>query len=113
MTYAIKILIASLIAVAASEIAKRSSALGALVVALPLTSMMAMSFLYYDTRSAEKVAGFARAIPLMVLPTLLFFYAFAFLVDKQAGFVMAMVLATAIMLACYALYMFFFARNGL
>ena len=112
MTYALKILIASLIAVAASEIAKRSTLLGALVVALPLTSMLAMGFLYYDTKNAEKVAEFARTIPLMILPTFLFFYLFGFLVDKQAGFAMAMGISTATMLACYGLYIFF-ARNGL
>jgi len=112
MTFALKILIASFIAVVASELAKRSNLLGALVVALPLTSMIAMGFLYYDTRSAEKVAEFSRAIPLMVLPTFIFFYAFSFLVDKQAGFAMAMLLATGLMLSAYAIYLYF-ARNGM
>jgi hypothetical protein len=74
--------------------------------------MLAMGFLYYDTKNAEKVAEFARAIPLLVLPTFVFFYAFAFLVDKQAGFAMAMIMATLLMLTCYGLFGYFFARNG-
>lgn len=113
MITTLKILIASLIAVAAAEMAKRSTVLGALIVALPLTSMVSMGFLYYDTKNAAKVAEYTRTIPPLVLPTLVFFYAFAFFVDKQLGFAMAMVLATAIMLVCYTLVGYFFARNGM
>jgi len=111
MVYAIKILIASLIAVAASEAGKRLPSLGALIVALPLTSMLAMGFLYYDTRSPEKLTEFARAVPPLVVPSIAFFYAFAFLIDSHLGFVMAMLLSTAIMLSLYGLYVYFFVHK--
>lgn len=41
--YTIKILLSSLIIVAVSEIAKRSTMLGALLASLPLTSLLALS----------------------------------------------------------------------
>ena len=55
-------LLAGSIVVAASEIAKRSALFGALVVSLPLTSILAMMALYQDTRDAELVANFAESI---------------------------------------------------
>ena len=54
--------------VAASELAKKSSAFGALVVSLPLTSIMAMSVLYQDTKDTARVADFAEGILWLVFP---------------------------------------------
>jgi hypothetical protein len=112
MIYAVKILLTALMVVAASETAKRVPAVGAAIISLPLASMIAMGFLYFDTRDVAKVAEFARSIPPMLIPSVIFFYAFSFLVESQAGFVMAMVLATAIMLLGYGLYLYLFVRNG-
>ena len=53
--YTIKILLSSLVLVAVSEIAKRSSTLGALLASLPLTSLLAFVWLYLDTGDVQKV----------------------------------------------------------
>jgi len=113
MNYLIKIILTVLIILGASEAAKRIPAAGALIVSLPLTSMIAMCMLYYDTNDAGKVAEFARAIPPILIPSIAFFYVFAFLVEYGLGFVMAMGLATLVMLSGYGLYMYFFARTGM
>ncbi len=106
MTYIIKILLTVLLVISSAEVAKRFPALGAMIIALPLASMIAMSFLYYDTGDAARVGQFARAIPPMLVPTILFFYAFAFLVEYKVGFVMAMLVAAAIMLGGYGLFIY-------
>ena len=59
--------------VAASELAKKSSAFGALVVSLPLTSIMAMSVLYQDTKDTARVADVAEGILWLVFPSLVLF----------------------------------------
>ena len=46
----VKVLISVAVLLAAVEIAKRSPFWGAVVIALPLTSMLAMVWLYWDTR---------------------------------------------------------------
>ena len=69
----VKILFRVTLLLAASELAKRSTFLGAIVIALPLTSMLAMTWLYLDTRDADKVAAFARDIFFLVPTSLLFF----------------------------------------
>jgi len=50
----------------ASEMAKRDSFWGALLVALPLTSILAISWLYAETRDNALVTRFARDIFLLV-----------------------------------------------
>lgn len=71
-----KVALTLLVVIGAAELAKRSSWLGALVVALPLASILSMTWLYLDTRDSARVAEFARNILLMLPPSLLFFLPF-------------------------------------
>lgn len=72
----LKIFLSLAIILAAAEAAKRSAFWGALIVALPLTSMLAMLWLYWDTRDAAKVSAFARDIFYLIPPSLVFFLPF-------------------------------------
>ncbi len=74
--YFIKVVLSALVIVIVSEVAKRSTLLGALVASLPLTSMLAMIWLYIDTKSVEKVSDLSYGIFLIVIPSLLFFILF-------------------------------------
>ncbi|PWB55954.1 MAG: hypothetical protein C3F18_05380 [Nitrosomonadales bacterium] len=74
----VKVLISVAVLLAAVEIAKRSPFWGAVVIALPLTSMLAMAWLYWDTRDMGRVSAFARDIFFLVPPSLLFFLPFVF-----------------------------------
>jgi hypothetical protein len=73
---ALKILISVAVLLAAAEAAKRSPFWGAVIVSLPLTSMLAMAWLYWDTRDVARVSAFARDIFYLVPPSLLFFLPF-------------------------------------
>ena len=75
---ALKILISVAVLLVAAEAAKRSPFWGAVIVSLPLTSMLAMAWLYWDTRDAAQVSAFARDIFYLVPPSLLFFLPFLF-----------------------------------
>lgn len=74
----VKVLISVVVLLAAAEVARRSSFWGAFIIALPLTSMLAMVWLYWDTRDMERVSMFARDIFFLVPPSLLFFLPFVF-----------------------------------
>lgn len=74
----VKVLISVVVLLLAVEIAKRSLFWGAFVIALPLTSMLAMVWLYWDTRDMVRVSTFARDIFFLVPPSLLFFLPFVF-----------------------------------
>ncbi len=60
MPIIIKYLITAAIVVAASELAKRSDKLGALIVALPMVTIIAMIWLHVEAKGGEQVAKVAN-----------------------------------------------------
>ena len=71
--YATKIVITTILIVAISEIAKRSSFVGAVLASIPLISVLAIVWLYIDTKDAEKVSDLATSVFWLVLPSLVLF----------------------------------------
>ena len=71
MTYLIvKALLSGLIIAVVSETARRAPGLGALIVSLPLVSILGILWLWRDTHDPERVAAHAQATFWYVLPTL-------------------------------------------
>jgi len=71
--FLIKVLVSALLVAAISEVARRSSLLGALLASLPVTSLLAFIWLYRETGDAQKVAALSADILWLVLPSLLLF----------------------------------------
>ena len=82
----LKLLLSALVIALASEVAKRDSFWGALIVALPLASILAMSWLYAETRDNALVTRFARDILMLVPVSLVFFVPFLFEARTRLGF---------------------------
>jgi hypothetical protein len=97
MPYAflLKILVSALLIAAVSELGKRNTFAAAFLAALPVTSLMAMLWLYHDTGDSQRVAALAASIFWLVLPSLAFFAAFPLAVRHQVGFWAALALAIA------------------
>ncbi len=53
-----------------SEVARRSPTLGALIVSLPLVSILGILWLWHDTTDVERIAAHAQSTFWYVLPTL-------------------------------------------
>jgi len=66
----IKAALSGVIIAAASEVARRSPAIGAVIVSLPLVSILALIWLWQDGGSSERIAAFAQSTFWYVLPTL-------------------------------------------
>src|SRR4051812_19866739 len=101
--YIIKLLISAAIIVAVSETSKRTAFVGGLLASLPLTSFLAMLWLYHDTKDTAKVAALSISIFWLVLPSLVFFVALPMLLKTKLNFYASFAAATAIMLTCYGL----------
>jgi len=102
-TIVVKATITAILVVAISELGKRSSFAGALLASLPLTSLLALMWLYRDTGDALQAAQLARGIFWLVLPSLLFFLLFPLAVKLGWGFWPAMAAGIAGTLAAYGL----------
>lgn len=102
MQYLIKIVITVFIVVAVSESAKHSKVWGAIIASLPLTSVLAISWLYYDTGDKAITADLAGSILFMVLPSLVFFIVLPFLLRRDCGFAISLTSASGATALLYA-----------
>ena len=73
MYLVLKALLSGVIIAAASEAARRSSLLGAVLISLPLTSILAIVWLYRDTRDTGEIAAFSWSILWVIVPSAVFF----------------------------------------
>ncbi|MFC3032555.1 DUF3147 family protein [Pseudoalteromonas fenneropenaei] len=98
-----KYLITAAIIVAVSELAKRSDKLGALLVALPMVTILAMIWLYVEQQPNEKIANHAWYTFWYVVPTLPMFLLFPMLINKF-GFWPALGLSAVVTVGCFWLF---------
>ena len=112
MEYLIKIAFSSILVVLVSEVSKRSTLIGGLLASLPIVSLLAIVFLYSDTKDVSKVAELATSIFWLVLPSLVFFILFPVLLSKNIGFYLSMAVSIVATIACYYLMILALARFG-
>jgi hypothetical protein len=84
--FLLKVLISALLVAGASELARRHSVIGALLASLPLTSILAMIWLWRDNVPATQIADFAGSIFWLVLPSLLLFISMPLMLRAGYGF---------------------------
>ena len=113
MFYVIKFVLSAGLIVIISELAKRSSLFGGLVASLPLVSLLAMIWLYFETGNVSEVAGLSRSIFWLVLPSLSLFVILPLLLKNHVGFYPALALSTAVMLGCYGIMLVILGRVGI
>ena len=84
--YLVKIVVTVLLVVAISEVSKRSSFVGALLASVPIVSVLAMIWLYIDTRDVAQVAALSRSVFWLVLPSLALFLLLPILLTRGYAF---------------------------
>lgn len=101
--YVIKIALTTILIVAISEVAKRSSLVGAILASVPLVSVLAMFWLYIDTRDVARVSSLSSSVFWLVLPSLALFLALPLLLKQGLNFYVSMGVAIGITVVCYFL----------
>lgn len=99
--YLTKIAITTLVIVAISEVSKRSSLVGALLASVPLVSVLAMMWLYIDTRDVEKVSALASSVFWLVLPSLVLFITLPLLLKQGLHFYLSISLSVGLTIGAY------------
>jgi hypothetical protein len=110
---AIKVIATAILVVAISEVAKRNSLLGALLASIPLTSVLAMIWLYADTGDALRVADLASGIFWLVLPSLVLFIALPLLLRAGWSFAPSLAASCGLTIAAYFLMLAVLKRFGI
>lgn len=89
----VKALLTGILVIAISEVAKRSTLLGAIIASIPLTSVLAIVWLYAETRDTEKIAALSTSILWFVLPSLVLFIALPLLLRSGVNFWLSLALS--------------------
>lgn len=108
-----KCLVSGIIVGLVSEISKRSPGFAAIVASLPLTSILALIWLYKDTAEVKQVIALSNGIALIVLPSLVFFIALSVLLRFGFNFWPSLVNSSVAMAAVYFGYVRVLALFGL
>ncbi len=113
MYFLLKVLVSALVIAGVSELARRSLPLAAILASLPLTSLLALLWLYHDTGDGRLAGALSTQIFWATLPSLLFFLVFPWLLKLGVRFPLALALAVGSMAAGYTLYAALLKRLGI
>lgn len=104
MQFFIKTIVSALIIAIISTVSKKLPTFGAIIASLPLTSILAMIWLYQDTKDVNKVIELSTAIFWIVIPSLIFFITVPILLKKNIGFYQSLLISSIIMTVSYYIY---------
>ncbi|MCX6076632.1 MAG: DUF3147 family protein [Campylobacterales bacterium] len=99
--YITKLIITALLIVLISEIAKKSSLIGAMLAAIPLVSILAMTWMYIDTNDSSSAVEFSSRIVWLIAPSMTLFIVFPILIKKGFLFYPSMVISILMTAVAY------------
>src|SRR4051812_15724340 len=94
--YGIKVLLSAVIIVAIGEVSKRSTGASALLAALPLTSLLAFAWMYFDGAPLARIAELSGQIFWLVLPSLILFALLPVLLNRGFGFWVSLCISSVV-----------------
>ena len=110
---AVKAALSGVIIAIVSEVAQRRPGLGALIVSLPLVSVLSIIWLWRDTGDIVRIAAHAEATFWLVLPTLPMFLVFPALLRAGFGFWIALGVSCLLTVALYLLTIWLLPKFGI
>ncbi len=111
--YISKIIITSILVILISEISKRSSFFGALLASVPMVSILALIWLYVDTKNIPKIIDVANHIFWFVFPSIVFFIVFPLLLKRGIDFYFSLGISVIATLFSYFLIGFILNQFGI
>lgn len=111
--YITKLIITTFLIVLISEIAKRSSLVGALLAAIPLVSILAMTWMYVDTNSSTNAVEFSNRIVWLIAPSMTLFIVFPILIKKGLSFYPSMGISIVMTILAYYSVIFVLGKFGI
>ena len=102
----IKFIFTASVIVIISEIAKRSTLITGIVAFIPLTSLLAFMWLYFDTQDPNSIRDLSRNILLMIHPSMTFFIVLYSFIGWNISFYSS--LSISILLTAFVYWLYFF-----
>lgn len=111
--FILKCVVSGVIVGVVSEIARRNAGFAAIVASLPLTSILALIWLYKDTGDSTAVINLSDGIALVVLPSLGFFIVLSLLLRYGWSFWPGLGSSCVVMSAVYFGYVYVMSLFGM
>jgi hypothetical protein len=109
---AIKAALSGVIIAIVSEVARRSPSLGALIVSLPLVSILGILWLWHDTSDAERIAAHVQSTFWYVLPTMPMFLVMPAMLRHGIGFWVTLNICCALTFVLYLCTIWILGKFG-
>ena len=113
MYYLIKTILTAIIIVIVSEVAKKSSFLAAIIISIPLTSLLAFIWLYWDTKNYQKVIDLSYGTVILTIPSFAFFLFLPILLKMKQNFAISIILSLIGTSIIYFIYIFLLKKLGI
>ena len=111
--YIIKVALSAALIVVVSEASKKSSLIGGILASVPLLSVLALIWLYIDTKDIQKISQLSTSIFWLVIPSLSFFIVLPVLLKMKIDFYLALSISIIIMVLLYYIMIFLLGKFGI
>ena len=111
--YFVKLIITALVVVVVSEVAKRSTLLGAIIISIPLTSLLAFVWLYFDTKDYQKVIDLSYGTILLSIPSFAFFIILPILLRLKQNFILSLIISIIGTAIIYFIFTYLLKKIGI
>ncbi|MDH4121747.1 MAG: DUF3147 family protein [Deltaproteobacteria bacterium] len=112
LLFLLKIFASALVIALVSEMSRKNTWVAALVVSLPLTTVLSMVWIHLDTGNLDTSARLSGQVVWMVMPTLFFLALFPWLVRWGLGFWPALAVDSVLMAGVYWGYVAVLRKAG-
>jgi hypothetical protein len=110
MLYVLKTLIAAIVIVAVGELSKRSSALAAFLLALPIVSITAFIWIYVESKDKLQVAEISQETFWYVIPTLPMFLLLSWMLKNEYNFYLSLLICCGLTAGLFSITQYLLSR---
>ena len=111
--YLAKLIITAFVIVIVSEVAKKSTFIAAIIISIPLTSILAFTWLYVDTKDYQKVIDLSYGTILLTIPSFAFFIILPVLLKYKQNFAFSLIISIIGTAMIYFIFSYFLKKIGI
>ena len=108
-----KTILTAIIIIIVSEVAKRSSLLAAIIISIPLTSVLAFIWIFWESRDTEKIINLSYNTMIMTIPSFVFFITFPVMLKFKFNFSISIIISILTTSMTYYIFIYFLKKYGI
>ena len=113
MFYLLKIVIALVVIIGATELSKKNTTLAAILLAMPIIFFVSFTLIWEESKNRSLISGLIQETTMYILPVIPFLFLFSFLVKSGWNYYLALSIAIVGITAGTLLMKKFYLKRGL